>query len=181
MPGNPCKTIVRLGMIVWLMCLATFSLLSCRAHTVRAAEMVRAACAKETNLPDGRIYCSDAENGNENAEQQADRELCAGLYGEGDFPPALSQCTEYAFFLPVRQHPCEFAVFFCQTADAADAVARMCLTRREMLIAAWRGSDYEAYPIDACVRIRKTGGRYIVFFLVCADAEDAYRAARLAG
>lgn len=177
MSGNGCRGIVRRGTCFLLLCLIAFFSLSCRADTVCAAEIVEAICEKETNLPDGRIYRSDAEC----AENQADRELSAALYGEGSFPPALSQCTQYAFFLSERQHPCEFAVFFCHTSDEADAVARMCLARREMLIAAWRGSDYEAYPIESCVRIRKAGGRYTVFFLVSADPDAAYRAAKSAG
>ncbi len=159
--------------ILLFLCLP-FLLCTCGRETRSSTDILRAICAKEAALPNGRIYAAKATDG----EVQADETLIAALYGEEALSSALSLCESYALFLPSVPHPCEFGVFFCQSADGADTVARMCMRRREELIVAWRGHEWETYPINATVRICRMEGKYVVLFLAGADADAAYRAAR---
>ena len=80
----------------------------------------------EIGLPAGKIYCATAPFGSE--EYLSDSTL-ASIIGNGKIPEVCKSWLDCAFFLAIKDHPCELAVIYCQNRDAAIDTAKLLTAR----------------------------------------------------
>ena len=80
----------------------------------------------EVALPAGKIYCATAPFGSE--EYLSDSTL-SSIIGNGKMPEICKSWLDCAFFLAIKDHPCELAVIYCQNRDAAMDTAKLLTSR----------------------------------------------------
>lgn len=99
-------------------------------------------------LPDGELYRSGVGEGEEGFLPP---DLRDAMYGE-DAEGLFLLIESYAIYLSSFAEPCELAVFCAYSANDADRLAAMCLSRIDTLRTALRGTPMEA----ACERAEVT-------------------------
>lgn len=159
-----------------IICLSALlpSLSDCAAKTA-PEEVVSALCENEIGLGGGKIYYFSAPEGDEGYLPD---DMLLSLYG---FDRGLSGLSDGAIYLSGFYHPCEFAVFVCESTSAAEDVA-LCLRnridtlRKSTVVAApfcdMTIEEYRSYIESAAVLI---SGRYVAL-IISSDATSAKRA-----
>ena len=156
----------------WTVLLIIFLLTSCtKSNLTPCREILGALVDAEVDLPAGKIYDMRAAEGD--AEYLSDS-LLSALYGNGKLPPVASSWVDCALFLSLGSHPCEFAVFLCDSHDAAQDTARILCSRLDSIKTLKRGGEYGALLDGARVCIVKN---YVVL-LISSDAETAEKTVR---
>ena len=102
-------------------------------------EILAAMIESEVGHPAGKIYCATAEYGSE--EYLADS-TTASIVGNGKLPEVCKIWLDCAFFLALKDHPCEFAVIHCQNRDAALDTAKLLSSRLASAKLLKGNSDY---------------------------------------
>lgn len=141
---------------------------SCAKKNNTAEEILGGIMSEINNLPEGRIYLSNAEEG---SEKFLSEDIAKSLYGEAA-TQSLSLTRDFAIYLSAFALPCEIAVFLCYSASDALTVERMCRERADILLVALRESDLCDLRLAATV-VRK--GRTVVFAMT-DNAPQAERA-----
>ena len=125
----------------------------------------------EIDLPAGKIYDLSA---NEGDREYLDERVIKSLFGEGSAPPMRDGWLDLALFLPASTHPCELAVFLCDTPDTASDTARLLCRRLDVVKSAKRDSEHSAILDSATVTVI---GNYVLF-IISSDSALSLRAAR---
>ena len=107
-----------------------FCLSSCTARKndspPSCREILAAMIESEVALPAGKIYCATAPFG---SDEYLAESTVASIVGNGKMPEVCKSWLDCAFFLAVKDHPCELAVIYCQNRDAALDTAKLLTTR----------------------------------------------------
>lgn len=141
--------------------------------------IVKALCDSEIRLPIGELYFSEAPEG---SDSFLSKELLFVSFG---IPLEFCSIEKAALRFSVIGKPCEFAVFLCQSDNAAEDVALFCRQRIALLkrnshaaAAAYdmTYNEYMAYLLDARV---VTSGRYVALIISSdpSNAEQIFRRA----
>ena len=154
--------------------LMLFSITSCdklEPPTCRAVldEMLNS----EVGLPAGRIYSLRAERGHDEFLSES---TINSLYGDGGVPPMREGWLDVALFMPLSSHPCELAVFLCDSSDTAKDTARL-LCRRLDVIRVAKGDKKHLSLIDNA-KIAVVGN--YVLFIISSDSENCLKNAKKA-
>ena len=133
-------------------------------------EILNALTESEIGLPAGQIYDVCAKEGD---DEYLDERVINSLFGEGLAPPMRSGWLDLALFLPTSSHPCEFAIFLCDTHDTATDTARL-LCRRLDVIRTSKANEGSADMLSsATVTII---GNYVIF-AISSDTKNAMKIA----
>lgn len=144
---------------------------SCSARVYAPCrEILGALVDAEVGLPAGKIYDMKAPAGD--GEFLSDS-LLGALYGNGGLPPVAESWLDCALFLSFSEHPCEFAVFLCDSRDAAVDTARILCSRLDSIKTLKGGGEYQALLDSARVCIMKN---YVVL-IISSDADAAQKTA----
>ncbi len=119
----------------------------------------------EISLPAGRIYSLASVEGEREFTPES---LINSLYGGGKSPVMRDGWIDGAMFLSLGEHPCEFAVFLCDTHDTATDTARLLCTRINVVKSLKNREEYALYFENAIVRI---DGNY-VFLIISSDSRN---------
>ena len=158
------------------MCIILLLLPSCaQKEPIPCREILDKLTDAEIGLPAGQIYDLVAPEGE---EEYLEERLINSLFGEGASPPMRSGWLDLALFLPTSSHPCEFAIFLCDTPDTATDTARL-LCRRLDIVKTSKKGDTNALILDsATVTII---GNYVLL-IISSDTQNAIKiAANLIG
>ena len=153
------------------MVLFSFLIPSCaQKELIPCREILEALTNAEIGLPAGQIYDLAATEGD---DEYLDERLINSLFGEGASPPMRSGWIDLALFLPSSSHPCEFAIFLCDTPDTATDTARI-LCRRLDIVKTSKKDDVNSYILDsATVTII---GNYVLL-IISSDTQNAIKIA----
>lgn len=132
---------------ITLLCAGCLS--SCSRQSPSAKNILSRLLETEIDLPSGQVYLSTSSEGNES--YVSDSLLCA-LYGGGSMPNEYDDWLDFAIFLS-SSHPCEFAVFLCDSPQSALDTSKTLCTRLTTLKNFWSGSEYSSYTENAEVVI----------------------------
>lgn len=155
--------------LIILLILFTFS--SCAEWEMPSCrDVLGEIIAAEIGLPAGRVYSSKADEGE---DEYLPDSLVNVLYGNGSRPVMADGWLDIALFLPSSSHPCEIAVFLCNSEDTATDTARMLLRRLDTLRTANGDSELVSYFDTATVTVM----RNYVLFLISSDVESAVKTA----
>lgn len=105
------------------------ALLSCKAESESAEELLSSLMADTQGLPAGNIYIKGASEG-ENA--YFSQSICESMYGERAFE-LLSLTEDFAIYMASVAAPYEIAVFKCYSASDAEELAAICMDRAQDL------------------------------------------------
>ena len=157
--------------IVLCLCIILLFLSSCaQKELIPCREILGKLVDAEIGLPAGQIYDLAAFEGD---DEYLDERLINSLFGEGGSPPMRSGWIDLALFLPTSSHPCEFAIFLCDTPDTATDTARI-LCRRLDIINSLKTDDESSSILDsATVTII---GNYVLL-IISSDAQNAIKIA----
>ena len=158
------------SLCVILLCSSAVYFSSCSKEAASTKDVLAAVIAAEVGLPSGNIYLSDAPKGD---KRYTDSSLLASLYGNGSAPVECGEWVEFAIFLSSAKHPCEFAVFLCESSQSVSDTAKMLCRRLDLLKTAWSDTEYSSYTQNARVTV---SGNFC-FFIVSSDADAAQKAA----
>lgn len=151
--------------------LLLFTLPSCANKDMPPCrEILEEITQAEIGLPTGRIYSLDAEKGD--SEYLPDS-LINVLYGSGSHPAMADGWLDASIFLSSPSHPCEFAVFLCNSEDTADDTARMLCRRLDLLQSAKGDGAFGHYFDSATVTVM----RNYVLLIISSDTETALKVA----
>lgn len=125
----------------------------------------------EIGLPAGQIYDLTAKAGD---DEYLEERIINSLFGEGSSPPMRQGWIDLAIFLPSSSHPCELAVFLCDTPDTATDTARVLCHRLDVIKSGKKDCEYSAMLDSASVTII---GNYVIF-VISSDTEKSIKAAR---
>ena len=127
--------------------------------------------ACEIGLPAGTIYDLSAKEG---YDEYIEERVINSLFGEGSAPPMRQGWLDLALFLPTSLHPCELAVFLCDSPDTASDTARLLCRRLDVIRSAKAGSEHAAILDSATVTIIEN----YVLFIISSDTAASLRAAK---
>lgn len=136
-------------------------------------DVLGALIDSEVGLPAGKAYDMRAPEGD---GEYLPESLLGTLYGNGGLPPVASAWIDCALFLSLGEHPCEFAVFLCDSNGSAVDTARILCSRLDSVKTIKGGGEYDALLGGARVCIIKN---YVVF-LISSDSDAAEKTARRA-
>ena len=146
--------------------------LSCSAREISPAELVSLLANSEVSLPNGRILQTDAPV---ESDAYLSRKMLTVVYGiPSDYDGIISAAIRLSSF----SHPCEFALFLCNSSECAKDIALFCrgridtLTRVAAEAAEFCGlsiEEYLQYVKNATVII---SGRYVAL-IVSSDVKAA--------
>ncbi len=122
---------------------------SCEKNMPSTEKILSSLIQNEINLPSGQVYLSKSPKGEDSYVTDS---LISSLYGGGSMPPEHNDWIEFAIFLS-SSHPCEFAVFLCDSAQAALDTSKTLCSRLTALKNFWEGSQYSSYTDNAEVII----------------------------
>ena len=155
--------------------LVIFALLfstSCSAKEyVPCRQVLGALVDSEVGLPAGKIY--DMRASGQDGEFLSDSLLCS-LLGNGAMPAVRDSWIDGALFLSLGAHPCEFAVFLCDSRDAAQDTARLFCSRLDSVKTLKGDGKYASMLDSACVCIIRN---YVVL-IISSDSDTARSVAR---
>ena len=133
-------------------------------------DVLGALIDSEVGLPAGKAYDMRAPEGD--GEYLPPSLLCS-LYGGGGTPPVAAAWIDCALYLSLGAHPCEFAVFLCDSHDAAVDTARVLCSRLDS-IKTLKGGEYAPLLDSARVCIIKN----YVILLISSDPDAAEKTAQ---
>ena len=151
----------------------TFS--SCSSRPTSPQSIIRHLCESEVGLPSGSLYFSDAAEG---SAKSLEKELLAVAYG---IPIDFDGIESAAIWLSSVRHPCEFAIFLCKDANAAEDISLFCNQRIRSLmqnaslsapLCNMSTAEYREYISGAFVTV---SGRYVAL-IISSDPDSARRA-----
>ena len=87
-----------------------------------AIDIVKSLTDAEFFLPAGKIYSTAATEGE---DEYISDPLISTLFGGASIPVITTDWIDCAMFLPLSDHPCEFAVIRCASSDAAKDTASL--------------------------------------------------------
>ncbi len=140
---------------------------SCSQQPPSAEGILSHLLQTEIDLPSGQVYLSGSPEGEES--YVSDSLLCA-LYGGGSMPKEYDDWVEFAIFLS-SSHPCEFAVFMCDSPQSALDTSKTLCSRLTSLKNFWSDSQYSSYTDNAEVIISGN----ICVLIVSSDTTAAKR------
>ena len=158
--------------LLFLLTLSFFSSCATEDRTP-CREILGKIMKTETSLPAGQVYSSRAEKGE---TEYMSASIINSLYGNGSVPPMADGWIEVAIFLPSSSHPCEFAIFLCDSRDTANDTARMLCTRLDIIRTV--KSDENSLKMINNAEITIVGN--YVLFIVSSDAKNALKTAKKA-
>lgn len=154
-------TCVLICMLICVICT------SCAPRTTPHAENVLLCMLEsEKDLPSGRIYTSNAAEGD---SKHTPNSLLSALYGEGSMPVESGEWIEYAIFLSNTNCPCELAVFLCNSPQSALDTSKMLCRRLDTLKTGHKNGNYNAYMDNAAVTV---SNNYCIF-IISSDTPNA--------
>ena len=163
------KRLLTLMLSVLIICT---SLCSCGAKDYAPCrDVLGALIESEVGLPAGKIYDMSAAEGD--GEFLSDSLLCS-LLGNGTMPPVSSSWIDGALFLSLGSHPCEFAVFLCDSSDATQDTARLFCSRLDS-VKTLKGDGKYASMLDSA---RVCIIRNYVVLIISSDGDTAESVAR---
>lgn len=143
---------MKIKFLIIILCitlLCPICLSACAGEMPSAEKILSSLVQNEINLPSGQVYLSTSPEGE---ESYVPRSLLCALYGGGSLPPEHNDWIEFAIFLS-RSHPCEFAVFLCDSPQSALDTSKTLCSRLTTLRNFWRDSQYSSYTDNAEVII----------------------------
>ena len=151
--------------------LLLFPLSSCAASsTPDCREILTAMTDAEIGLPAGKTYSLRAKKGD---DEYLSEHLLNSLYGDGERPVMADGWIDIAIFLSLSDHPCEFAVFLCDSKDTATDTARMLCHHIDVIRTANEGLQFSHYLDNATVTIIKN----YVLMIISSDSENILKVA----
>ena len=135
--------------------------------------MLLALIDSEIGLPAGKIYDLNAPEGN---PEYLDERVIASLFGNGSPPPMRSGWLDMALFMSTSDHPCELAVFLCDSPDTASDTARLLCQRLDIIRTVKAKSEYSQMLDSASVTVM---GNYVLL-AISSDTNNAIKIARAA-
>lgn len=167
------EIIMKKAALIFILLLTLSLLPSCSSgERVPCLEILTAMVEAEVGLPAGKAYSSEAAIGDDGYLSE---HLVNALYGDGARPVMADGWLDLAIFLPSSAHPCEFAVFLCDSSDTAKDTARM-LCRRLDVIRAAKNGEHSRMIGNAKITV---AGNYVLF-IISSDSENALRMAKRA-
>ena len=152
-----------------MLCLS--ALPSCAKHENPTCRNILSAMIEiEINIPAGKIYNLRASRGD---DEYLEERVINSLFGDGSSPPVREGWLDLALFLPVSAHPCELAVFLCDTPDTAGDTARLLCRRLDVIKSTRKAPEYSAMLNSATVTVI---GNYVLL-IISEDPALALRAA----
>ena len=152
------------------------SLFSCSAtqniHTP-CRDVVAAMTEAEIGLPAGRYYSTSECEGD---DEYLSSSLIASLLGNGSLPTVTSDWLDCAFFLSLKESPCEFAVILCSSRDAAEDTAALFHSRLAAIRITKTAPEYSQMIENASVTVT---GNYAIL-IISTDPSSALKAAKKA-
>ncbi len=122
---------------------------SCSRQPPSAQYVLSSLLKTEIDLPSGQVYLSTSSEGEASYVSSS---LLAALYGGGSEPKEYDDWVEFAIFLS-SSHPCEFAVFLCDSPQSALDTSKTLSSRLTTLKNFWSDSQYSSYTDNAEVII----------------------------
>jgi hypothetical protein len=119
----------RFILFIFAVLLLAVALLSCRAESQSAEELLSSLMADTQGLPAGNIYVKGAEEGESAYFSQS---LCESMYGARAFE-LLTFTEDFAIYMASVAAPYEIAVFKCYSATDAEKLAAVCMSRAQDL------------------------------------------------
>ncbi len=162
--------------IALLLCLILLlpALPSCAENApVPCREILGNLTEAEIGLPAGKIYDLNAPEGN---PEYLDERVIASLFGNGSPPPMRSGWLDMALFMSTSDHPCELAVFLCDSPDTASDTARLLCQRLDVIRTVKAKSEYSQMLDSASVTVM---GNYVIL-AISSDTNNAIKIARAA-
>ena len=151
--------------------LLLFPLSSCAASsTPDCREILTAMTDAEIGLPAGKTYSLRAKKGD---DEYLSEHLLNSLYGDGERPVMADGWIDIAIFLSLSDHPCEFAVFLCDSKDTATDTARMLCRRLDAIRTTKSEGEYARLTENATVTVI---GNYALL-IISSDTENAIKSA----
>lgn len=151
-----------------------FSFVSCgRRELPPCEDVLNEMMDAEVGLPAGKTYSLRATRGENEFLSES---LINSLYGEGGVPPMREGWLDIALFMPLSAHPCELAVFLCNSSDTAKDTARLLCRRLDIIRVARGGEQYVSIIDNAKIAVV---GNYVLF-IVSSDSENCLKAAKKA-
>lgn len=155
----------------FLILLLPFSFVACgRQENTSCREILHAMTEAEVGLPSGKIYSMKAARGD---DEYLSEHLINSLYGDGSTPVMADGWLDLALFLPSSAHPCEMAVFLCNSRDTANDTARMLCRRLGSLRQAKGNGELSYYFESASVTVREN----YVLLVISSDTENILKVA----
>lgn len=151
--------------ILCIMLLCTVCLSSCSQQPPSAQSILSRLLKTEIDLPSGQVYLSNSPEGERSCVPHS---LLCALYGGGSMPKEYDDWVEFAIFLS-SSHPCEFAVFLCDSPQSALDTSKTLCARLTTLKNFWDDSEYSSYTNNAEVII---SGNFCVL-IVSSDTSTA--------
>ncbi len=148
---------------------------SCSVKSVSPKNVVERLCDAEAGLAAGTVYSTDADEGSPHFLR---RELLAVTYG---IPLNFDGIESGAIWLSGFRHPCEFAVFLCKDANAAEDISlffnqRIKTLKKNVHVSApmckLTAEEYTNYVSGATVTV---SGRYVAL-IISSDPRTARHA-----
>ena len=133
----------------------------CACTDQKSAETILFDITKDfTELPDGSVYLSSAEEGSKNFLVPS---LINSLYYEGAAEYEFSLVEEYAIYISDFAKPCEIAVYKCYSRSDTNLIASMCLRRIESLRVILKDTSFADVVMNAKIEIR---GHFVIVTMV---------------
>ena len=153
--------------LVLILCISILCacLSSCSRQPPAAKSVLSRLLQTEIDLPSGQVYLSSSPEGDKSYIPDS---LVASLYGGGSMPREYDDWVEFAIFLS-SSHPCEFAVFLCDSPQSALDTSKTLCSRLTTLKNFWSDSQYSFYTENAEVII---SGNFCVL-VVSSDTTTA--------
>ena len=150
--------------------LLLFSLTSCayQEEKISCREIILTLTESEISLPAGKIYDGSAREGD---EEYLPDSMIAALLGGGSMPEIAEGWLDCAFFLPLADHPCEFAVIFCKDSDTALDTAKLLSAHLNYVKLIKSSEQHQAYFSGALVTVV---GNYAIL-IISSDSETALK------
>ncbi len=162
--------IKKLVFLIPILAALSFSFFSCsKKESPSCRELLGRILENEVALPAGRIYSLSSKEGE--SEFIPDDLICS-LYGGGKSPVVRNGWIDGSIFLPLGEHPCEFAILKCDTHDTAVDTARILCLRLDTIKSLKSEEKYPEHFSGAGVRII---GNY-VFLVISSDSERTFKA-----
>lgn len=162
----------RLSALLLCIILCALSIPSCQDRApVSCREVLGELMKNEIGLPAGQIYDLLAPEGD---DEYLDERVIAALFGEGSAPPMREGWLDLALFLPSSSHPCELAVFLCDSPDTATDTARLLCQRLDVIKSTKKNHANATMLNTATITVM---GNYVLF-IISSDTESAIKIAK---
>ncbi len=160
----------RYAAIFLILLLLLTSLPSCaQKEALSCRQLLQAMTDVEIGLPAGKYYSLSAVEGE---SEYLSESLLIALYGNGELPRVTEGWLDCALYLPLLDHPCEFAVIYCRDRDCANDTARLLCARLGVLKNAKTAPEYKEMLDNAKVIVT---GNYALL-IISSDSETAISA-----